>query len=59
MRQVDQLPLRAGVMLQLNVPSLSLCCCRCFCRLNAEFVMDLIEEMSLCKYNGRPHWVSV
>jgi hypothetical protein len=21
-----------------------------------QFVMDLIEELTLCKYKGRPHW---
>jgi hypothetical protein len=21
-----------------------------------QFVVDLIEEITLCKYKGRPHW---
>jgi hypothetical protein len=23
-----------------------------------QFVLDLVEELTLCKYKGRPHWVS-
>jgi hypothetical protein len=24
-----------------------------------QFVVDLLEQLTLCKYKARPHWVSV